>query len=472
MDPSPRTGRGRLPLGVLAASILGACDRPPTHAPMRYALGDATKEALASAPAAQEQILGSLELLFGTPQNPAYVRSKDWIDSDFDPNHPEAAADGGGTGEVTDGERAAIREDNLVRFRAQLEKVAQRDYHGIAAFRSAPDLSKRVSAIVADGSLAEEKRQADLKELFESYYPTLADSVELYRQQCLHCHGVEGGGDGPTAGPRDHPFLDPRPRDYRRGIFKFTAVKDKARPRREDLFRVIDQGVYGTAMPSFRRFSMAERWGLVDYVRMLAIRGEVEHNLALACQEDPLSAEAPAETFKEVWDKWQEAKSKVVAFEGEVPAPTPEMLKRGDELFHDAKKGNCASCHGDRGLGDGPSAWKIDDQGERVPAYNDDWGMPILPRNLVQGLYRGGKRPIDIYRRIYAGINGGPMPGIGESKDAEGNLVLPPNDMWALVHYVRSLADRDETVFVPPGHSAAHEGDHAAETSGEGHGGN
>jgi mono/diheme cytochrome c family protein len=432
---------------------------------MRYTLGDATREALSSAPAAQEQILGGLELCFGTPQHPAYVRSKEWIDSEFDPNHPEAAADAGGTGEVTDGERAAIREDNLVRFRKELEKVARRDYRGIAGFRSAPDLSKRVAAIVADGSLAEEKRQADLKELLENYYPTLADSVELYRQQCLHCHGVEGGGDGPTAGPRDHPFLDPRPRDYRRGIFKFTAVKDKARPRREDLFRVIDQGVYGTAMPSFRRFSMAERWGLVDYVRMLAIRGEVEHNLALACQEDPLSAEAPAETFKEVWDKWQEAKAKVVVFEGDVPEPTPEMLKRGDELFHDAKKGNCASCHGDRGLGDGPSAWKVDDQGERVPAYNDDWGMPILPRNLVQGLYRGGKRPIDIYRRIYAGINGGPMPGIGESKDAEGNLVLPPSDMWALVHYVRSLADRDESVFLPPGHALTQ----APESSGEGH---
>jgi mono/diheme cytochrome c family protein len=455
MDPSLRTGRGRLrqpaipgvsTLGFLAAALLSGCDYQPGHAPMRYGLADATKEALASAPSSQEQILGGLELLFGTPQHPAYLRTKEWIDAEFDPNHAELAADAGGTGELTDGERAAVREDNLVRFRAQLEQVAKRDYQGLANFKSSPDLSKRISAVVADESLADDKRQAALKELLENYYPTLADSVELYRQQCLHCHGVEGGGDGPTSGPKDHPFLDPRPRDYRRGIFKFTAVKDKARPRREDLFRILDQGVYGTAMPSFRRFSTAERWGLVDYVRMLSIRGEVEHNLALACAEDPLSAEAPVETFKEVWAKWQEAKSKFVAFDGEVPAPTPELLKRGEELFHDAKKGNCASCHGDRGLGDGPSAWKLDDQGNRVPAYNDDWGIPILPRNLVQGLFRGGKRPIDIYRRIYAGINGGPMPGIGESKDADGNLVLPPNDMWALVHYVRSLSDRDESV--------------------------
>ena len=476
MDPSPRIGRGRLrrratsgsiPLGLLASLLLSACDYQPSHAPMRYALGDTTKESLESAPAAQEQILGSLELLFGTPQNPAYVRTKDWIDSDFDPNHPDLAADSGGSGEITDGEREAIRADNLVRFHSQLEKVAKRDYAGLASFRSAPDLSARVAAIVADESLAADQRQADLKSLFENYYPSLKDSVELYRQQCLHCHGVEGGGDGPTAGPKDHPFLDPRPRDYRRGIFKFTAVKDKARPRREDLYRVIDQGVYGTAMPSFRRFSIAERWGLVDYVRMLAIRGEVEHNLAVACQEDPLSAEAPLEAFGEVWEKWQAAKEKVVVFEGEIPAPTPEMLKRGKELYNDAKKGNCASCHGESGLGDGPSAWKIDDHGERVPAYNDDWGIPILPRNLVQGLYRGGHRPIDIYRRIYAGINGGPMPGIGESKDAQGNLVLPPEDMWALVHYVRSFADRNESVV----HAAGHAAPQGSTTTGGGHGG-
>jgi len=36
------------------------------------------------------------------------------------------------------------------------------------------------------------------------------------------------------------------------------------------------------------------------------------------------------------------------------------------------------------------------------------------------------------------------MPAIGESKDAQGNLVLPPADMWALVHYVRSLSEREE----------------------------
>jgi mono/diheme cytochrome c family protein len=404
-------------------------------------------------------------MLFGTPQNPSILRTKEWVDGEFDPNHSEVAADAGGTGEITEGEMTVVKDDNRIRFSDQLDKVSRRDYQGLTFFKSAPQLSEKVASILGDKDLSEEKRQADLKTLFETYYPTLKDSAELYRQQCLHCHGVEGGGDGPTSGPKEHPFLDPRPRDYRRGIFKFAAVKDKARPRREDLYRVLDQGVYGTAMPSFRRFSAGERWGLVDYVRMLAIRGEVEHNLAVGFQSDEhITAEGPLEEFKTVWAKWQEAKTKVVAFDGEVPAPTAQMLKRGEELFHDAKKGNCASCHGDTGLGDGPSAFKLDDHGERVSAYADDWGNPILPRNLVQGLFRGGRRPIDIYRRIYAGINGGPMPGIGESKDADGKLLLSADDMWALVHYVRSLSERDETL-------AAGSGSQGMTATGEGGGG-
>jgi len=434
---------------------------------MRYTLSAASRTTLEASPEVQDHILGSLEMLFGTPQHPGYLRSQEWIDASFDPNHPERASDDGGSGELSEAEMAEVLADNRTRFARELEAIGRgarvdpTDYR-----RSAPDLSERIANIVADSAMPAGERQAELKALFEGYYPSLRDSAELYRQQCLHCHGVEGGGDGPTAGPRERPFLDPRPRDYRLGKFKFTAVKDKARPRRQDLYRVLDQGVYGTAMPSFRRFSAAERWGLVDYVRLLAIRGEVEQSLVATFEEEEsLGAEAPLVAFQETWDKWQQAKEKVVSFDGEIPGLTAASLKRGDELYHDATKGNCASCHGDRGLGDGPAAFKIDEKGRRVSAYTDDWGDPILPRNLVQGLFRGGKRPIDIYRRIYAGINGGPMPGIGESKDAQGNPVLSSDDMWALVHYVRSLSERDDSLAAGPG------SDHGGSGAGAGAGG-
>ena len=60
------------------------------------------------------------------------------------------------------------------------------------------------------------------------------------------------------------------------------------------------------------------------------------------------------------------------------------------------------------------------------------------------GLFRGGARPIDVYRRIYSGIPGGPMPALGEAKDKEGRQLVTTDEMWCLVHYVRSLSQRGE----------------------------
>ena len=54
-----------------------------------------------------------------------------------------------------------------------------------------------------------------------------AGGYALYRRNCLHCHGVSGAGDGPTA-----PFLYPTPRDYRKGIFKFTSTPSGKPPHR------------------------------------------------------------------------------------------------------------------------------------------------------------------------------------------------------------------------------------------------
>jgi hypothetical protein len=55
----------------------------------------------------------------------------------------------------------------------------------------------------------------------------------------------------------------------------------------------------------------------------------------------------------------------------------------------------------------------------------------IPPRNLRLGVYRGGRRPLDLYYRIHAGINGAPMPA------AKGTV--SPEDIWHIVNYIRSL---------------------------------
>src|SRR5262249_22704534 len=91
----------------------------------------------------------------------------------------------------------------------------------------------------------------------------------LYRRHCLHCHGVSGAGDGPTA-----PFLYPTPRDYRPGKFKFTSTPNGAPPHRDDLIRTVQNGLHGTSMPAFEALLSADEIKqVVDYVIFLSIRG-------------------------------------------------------------------------------------------------------------------------------------------------------------------------------------------------------
>ena len=96
----------------------------------------------------------------------------------------------------------------------------------------------------------------------------------LYMRHCSHCHGTSGDGAGPTA-----QYLNPRPRDYRHGIFKFTSTTDVSKASRTDIKRVLQYGIPGTYMPSFLLLTDSEIHALVEYVRFLSLRGEYERKL-------------------------------------------------------------------------------------------------------------------------------------------------------------------------------------------------
>ena len=97
----------------------------------------------------------------------------------------------------------------------------------------------------------------------------------LYRKHCLHCHGVSGDGAGPTAA-----FLWPRPRDYRRGVYKFTSThRPEAHPRRPPAHHPAD-GIGNSSMPSFEALmTKPEIEQVIDYVVFLSARGETERRL-------------------------------------------------------------------------------------------------------------------------------------------------------------------------------------------------
>lgn len=104
---------------------------------------------------------------------------------------------------------------------------------------------------------------------------TLAEGSSYYRVHCVHCHGVPGDGRGPTAR-----WINPHPRDFRKGLFKFQSVDQTVTssrpPARADLERTLRQGIEGTAMPSFNLLPEKELEALVSYVIHLSLRGQVE----------------------------------------------------------------------------------------------------------------------------------------------------------------------------------------------------
>ncbi len=364
----------------------------------------------------------------------------------------------------------------------------------------------------------------------------------LYMQHCVHCHGTSGDGAGPTA-----KFLNPRPRDYRLGKFKFKSTAGAIRPSREDLRTTLEHGIPGTSMPSFVLLK-DDLEPIIEYVRFLSMRGEYEFRLYKGIQGilgrkvlakgGSVPAEAPEEARAEFNDGWKDTLEQVstdlaeawttadapesiinpreatilddakvladpkprgsVKFSGEtLPAdrrvkldhkegqywavkslkdeelgfvhhesleartgidpktgkPTEKSLKRGRELYY-SQAVACFKCHGYGGRGDGPSTedfWEVGNdsplfqyagQKYEVRGLHDDWDNHLEPRNLIRGVYRGGRRPIDLYRKVFAGINGAKMPGFSTS-------LTNDSDLWDLVNFVTTLP-YDQSILQGP----------------------
>lgn len=237
--------------------------------------------------------------------------------------------------------------------------------------------------------------------------------------------------------------LDTRPRDYRHGVFKKTPLADRARPRHADLVRTLVEGIAGTAMPAWGTvFTPEEFAGLAEFVRLLAIRGETER-LAIVDYDayDGFDREAFLEGYRLVVSRWRASEGFLID-PGPPPTATPERIAHGRALFHDPRGAACVRCHGKEGHGDGDAALVPDPlTGELVP-FQDEWGNPIRPRDLVCSPLRFGDRPEDLFRRIHAGINGTPMPAHGGLLVTEpdgSRHTLDADDIWDLVLYVQSL---------------------------------
>lgn len=277
----------------------------------------------------------------------------------------------------------------------------------------------------------------------------IAKGRDQFRKSCLHCHGVTGDASGSTA-----EFVNPKPRNFRRGILKFTSTPSRFPGVKEDIMRILHNGVAYTAMPGFAAYpeDVIDKEALAAYVMFLGIRGRTESNTAFMLEDEGTFEEdyegeelreeilsLMTDEYEAIMETWVEARDELIEPPIERPEPTPASLARGKEVFLSART-ECSACHGDDGSGRGPNVYDAETGTFKL---EDIWGNPAQPADLRKGFYRGGNRPIDLYRRIAGGIKGTPMPSFVDS--------LTPEQIWDVVNYVYALPYLDEPV------EAAHE---------------
>lgn len=318
----------------------------------------------------------------------------------------------------------------------------------------------------------------------------------LYRKHCAACHGITGNGRGPTAA-----LTNPYPRDYRLGRFKFKSTPVGTKPTKQDLAYLIRNGIPGTTMVKIDDLSDQDVDALVDYVVYLSWRGEVERNLLYLAgemdftdPEQPDSIYTPAlkeseneddrELFAEQYgyiqefvagiaESWLMAPERVkeipqrdpaivpdtfeellAAAASSDPSPVKDSIARGKELFL-SEKAACTKCHGKEGRGDGQANDYDDWSNEWTKKFGLDpeavdkhipliarGALPIRkvsPRNFSEGVYRGGRKPEQLYQRIALGIEGTPMP----------SAAVEPQEIWDIVNFVRSLAVSEANAAPP-----------------------
>lgn len=205
----------------------------------------------------------------------------------------------------------------------------------------------------------------------------------LYQRYCIFCHGKDGDGEGVSA-----PYLDPKPRDFTKGVFKCRSTPSGTLPLDSDLYDTISRGIHASGMPSWKPLLQQERADLVAYVK----------------------------TFSPLFKEEQPGTPITIPPE---PPSSPESIKRGAEAFQNM---NCGLCHGKEGRGNGPSAASL----------TDSKGNHITPFDLTSGTkLKCGDSDRGIFRDLSTGLDGSPMPSFAAA--------LKPDQIWDLVHYIAAL---------------------------------
>ena len=210
----------------------------------------------------------------------------------------------------------------------------------------------------------------DLAKIQQAAGPVRSDQfgheTGVYRRHCGHCHGTTGDGLGPTA-----MLLNPYPRYYRQGKFKFKSTERPAKPTEYDLEAPLRRGVPGTAMPSFDLLPDCAGQGagrvceVSEHPGRDGILPDRRHGRFECRRSCSLSgAVVVDEILKPVVETWTTASASIIRPEDKPDIKLADSVDQGRELFY-STKANCVKCHGPASLGDGQAS------------DYDDWSKPV-----------------------------------------------------------------------------------------------
>ncbi len=210
--------------------------------------------------------------------------------------------------------------------------------------------------------------------------PTYASGKIVFLQNCAHCHGLSGQGDG-----WDGQYLDVPPANF--------TDPNMAGMTDGDYYARVSFGLQNSAMPTWGEFlPQSERWDVIKYIVTSFQTGTKD-------QGSLYSDKIANNVLTLSSDNWK-AEGHVISTDN-------------GQTFYTQY---CAGCHGDMGQGNGPGT-------ESLPS-----GAPAaFPADLPEAY---------IFWRIWEGIPDTIMPPF--------NWLISETDIWDITSYVQSMVSTQQ----------------------------